>query len=381
MQLVTDTKTLKSICNSLAKQPFIAIDTEFSREKYYYPKLCLIQIAWDGGQCAIDPLHPDVSLDPLFSVFNNKKVTKVFHSARQDIEIIISLSGKVPVPLFDTQVAAMVCGFGESVSYATLVEKFLKIDVDKSSRFTDWSKRPLSDRQLNYALSDVTHLRDFYPLLNKMLQDSNRDSWLDEEMADLTNSENYVTKPEEAWQRIKAKGNSRAFFGTVKELAKWREITAMNLNIPRQFVLRDMTLLEIAAQKPTNLSEIKTIREITKTAISMADEILAAIKLSDDIAQDDLPPLKNKARKSDSYNKPLIELLKVLLKMKCREHNVAEKLVASTEEIELLASEDSPEIKASKGWRYDVFGKYAMHLKNGEIALTVRSGQMEIVKL
>lgn len=381
MTLVTDTETLAGICEELHKAEYITVDTEFLRDKFYYPKLCLIQVAWEGGQCAVDPLAKGIDLAPLFEVFSNEKVVKAFHSARQDIEIILGLSGKVPKPLFDTQVAAMVCGFGDSVSYATLVEKIVGEVLDKSSRFTDWSRRPLSEKQFNYSLSDVTYLRDVYKKLKTMLEENNRMAWLGEEMSDLTNPENYIIDPDEVWKRIKARGNSRRFFGVVQALAKWRELTARELNRPRNFILRDQPLLEIAAHVPKTITELKKIREIGKVATSRGEDLLALLEVATNLPEDQLPPLKKKSKRPERYDKAMAELLKVLLKMKCEEHNVAERLVADSSEIVEIAHSDNPEIPAMHGWRYEVFGKYAVDLKQGKIGLTAKGGKMQIVEL
>ncbi len=381
MTLVTDTEVLQGICTHLHQAEYITVDTEFMRDKFYYPKLCLIQVAWEGGAYAIDPLAENISLAPLFEVFANDKVIKVFHSARQDIEIILGLSGNVPYPLFDTQVAAMVCGFGDTASYATLVEQIVGDVVDKSSRFTDWSRRPLSEKQFLYSLSDVTYLRDVYKKLKAMLEENDRIKWLDEEMEDLTNPINYTIDPDEIWKRIKARGNSRRFFAIVKELAKWRELTARELNRPRNFILRDQPLLEIAAHVPKTAAEIKKIREVGKVAISQSKEILAIIEAANALPEDQLPPLKKKSKKPESYDKAMAELLKVLLKMKCEEHNVAERLVADSSDIILIASSGSPEVPAMHGWRYEIFGKYAIALKGGKIGLTVKNGKMQMVEL
>jgi ribonuclease D len=381
MTLVTDTATLQGICTPLHKAEFITVDTEFMRDKFYYPKLCLIQVAWEGGECAVDPLAKGMDLTPLFEVFNNSKVTKVFHSARQDIEIILAMSGHVPTPLFDTQVAAMVCGFGDSASYATLVEKIAGVDIDKSSRFTDWSRRPLSEKQFLYSLSDVTYLRDVYKKLKSMLEGNSRMDWLAEEMEELINPTNYIIDPDEIWKRIKARGNSRKFFGMLRELAKWRELTARKLNRPRNFILRDQPLLEIAAHAPKTLEDLKKIREISKVAVTHGEAIIEILEAASQLPDDQLPPLKKRTKKNDSYDKALAELLKVLLKMKCAEHNVAERLVADSTDIVEIASSPAPEVNALKGWRNEVFGKYAMDLKNGKIGLTAHEGKMQIVDL
>ena len=381
MTLITDTKALKSVCKPLHNSDYITIDTEFMRDKFYYPKLCLVQIAWEGGECAVDPLAEGIDLKPLFNLFNNEKVVKVFHSARQDIEIILGLSGKVPYPLFDTQVAAMVCGFGDSVSYAVLVDKIAGQSIDKSSRFTDWSRRPLSEKQQLYALSDVTYLRDVYKELKATLEKNKRMQWLAEEMEGLTNPSNYTVDPDEVWKKIKARGNSRRFFAAIKELAKWRELAAQELNRPRNFVLRDQPLLEIAAHMPKTKTELRKVREISKVANTRAGEIMELLEKAATMPEEDLPPLVKRSKRPGNYDKALYELLKVLLKKKCAEHNVAERLVADSSDLVQIVQSDGKEAHAMHGWRYEVFGKYAVELKKGKIALSAKDGAIKIVKL
>lgn len=381
MTLVTDTRTLQDICETLHKCEYITVDTEFMRDRFYYPKLCLLQVAWEDGACAIDPLAHDIDLGPIFAVFANENVMKIFHSARQDIEIILELSGKVPTPMFDTQVAAMVCGFGDSASYATLVEKIAGVNLDKSSRFTDWSRRPLSEAQFVYSLSDVTYLRDVYKKLKDMLQKNHRQNWLDEEMDYLTDPANYIINPDEIWKRIKARGNSRRFFGVLKELAKWRELTARKLNMPRNFILRDPPLLEMAAHVPKTLEDLRRIRDIGKISTAQGEELLAILQEALQIPEAELPPLQKTKAKPETYDKAMAELLKVLLKMKCDEHNVAERLVADSDDIITIVCNDNTESNVMKGWRYEIFGKYVEDLKSGKIALTAKEGKMRIVEL
>ncbi len=380
MTLITKNRELQKICTELNKVEYITVDTEFLREKFYYPKLCLIQVADENNAYAVDPLSRNLSLEPLFEVLSNKKVTKVFHSARQDIEIIYNLSQKMPTPLFDTQIAAMVCGFGESASYASLVEQISGHELDKSSRFTDWSHRPLSERQLKYSLSDVTYLRDIYKKLKVMLIENNRMDWVKEEMHNLLNPQNYTIDPEEVWKKIRARGNSRRFFGAVKELAKWRELMAMQLNKPRNQILRDPILLEIAANLPTNMDDLKIIRGAGKVIASYAEEIIGLMKEVSDLPDNKLPPLK-KSSVSKLYDKALFDLLKVLLKMKSQEHKVAEKLVASSDDLIEIITSNNPETYAVKGWRYEIFGKYAIELKKGKLALSANNGKMLLIEI
>lgn len=377
MKLITDSLDLKNLCEELQLEEYITVDTEFLREKTYYPKLCLIQIASENTEFAVDPLADEMDLSPLFEIFVNENIIKVFHSARQDIEIILKLSGFVPKPLFDTQVAAMVCGFGASASYATLAAELANANIDKSSRFTDWSRRPLSDKQLNYAISDVTHLRVIYKKLKQDLQETGRSAWLEEEMANLTNPDIYNIDPETIWQRLKPKGTSRRFLGILKELAKWRELKAQQLDRPRGHIVNDSSVLEIAAVAPIDVVHLNNIRGLGNLKKSHELEIIEVIAKANLIPEDELPFLK-KFKKSEKPNESLMELLKVLLKARCEEFNVAEKLVATTEDLSKLAVSDEPEGVISKGWRFDVFGKYAYALKKGEISLSVKNGKIRI---
>jgi ribonuclease D len=377
MKLITDSLELKNLCEELSLEKYITVDTEFLREKTYYPKLCLIQIASENTEFAVDPLADKMDLSPLFEIFANENIIKVFHSARQDIEIILKLSGFVPKPLFDTQVAAMVCGFGASASYATLAAELANANIDKSSRFTDWSRRPLSDKQLSYAISDVTHLRVIYKKLEQSLKETCRSGWLEEEMANLTNPDIYNIDPETIWQRLKPKGTSRRFLGILRELAKWREIKAQQLDRPRGHIINDSSLLEIAAVAPIDVVHLNNIRGLGNLKKSHELEIIEIIAKANLIPENELPFLK-KIKKSEKPNESLMELLRVLLKARCEEFQVAEKLVATTEDLSNLAVSDEPEGVISKGWRFDVFGKYAYALKKGDISLSVKNGKIQI---
>jgi ribonuclease D len=378
MTLITNSAELKTFCEGLESEPYITVDTEFLRDKTYYPKLCLIQVASEKVDFAVDPLVKDMDLAPLFKIFQNENIIKVFHSARQDIEIILKLSGFVPKPLFDTQVAAMVCGFGASASYATLASELANKTVDKSSRFTDWSRRPLSKQQLDYALSDVTHLRVVYKKLKKELQDTGREHWLLEEMENLTNPDGYIVDPEEVWEKLKPKGTSRKFLGLVRELAKWREFAAQRLDKPRGHVMKDQVLLEVAAIAPGSPAEFEAIRGTSGFKKSLALEVLKVIDQAKKIPDSELPIVK-KLQKYTKPNETLVEMLKLLLKVKCSEFNVAEKLIATTDDLNKLAISDTIEGAISKGWRYEIFGRHAMGLKKGEIALCIRDGKIDII--
>ena len=380
MTLITDSSELKKLCETISKEEYITVDTEFLRDKFYYPKLCLIQIGYEGGEFAVDPLADDMDLSPLFEIFQDEKIVKAFHSARQDIEIILNLSGKIPAPLFDTQVAAMVCGFGASASYATLVAEIVGKHIDKSSRFTDWSRRPLSDKQLDYALSDVIYLKYVYLHLKKQLEDTKRESWLDEEMEILTTDSTYQVNPEEVWKKLKPRGSSRRFLGIIKELAKWRELTAQKQNKPKTFTLKDQVLMEIAAVSPTTIHELKAVRGTGGLRSSQETEILGLIDHVMQISEDDLPQ-KQKHTKPTKTSESIIEMLKVLLKSQCAEFNVAEKLVATSEDLNKIASDKTDETRVFKGWRNEIFGQHARALLEGKISLSVKDGKTAIITI
>jgi ribonuclease D len=380
MTLITNNDHLKTLCEELSTQEYITVDTEFLRDKFYYPKLCLLQVASEETEFAIDPLVPGIDLSPLFEVFANPKIVKVFHSARQDIEIILNMSGKVPAPLFDTQVAAMVCGFGASASYAMLVSEIVKKNVDKSSRFTDWSRRPLSADQLNYAISDVTHLRDVYKRLKLDVEENDRVSWLREEMAYLINPENYIVNVEKVWEKLKPKGASRRFLGVLKELAKWRELTAQSSNKPKTHIIKDQVLLEIAAMSPKTPAELQAIRGVGGLKKSAEIEIIDAIERGQNLPEDVLPERKKYIKKTES-NEAFIELLKVLLKAVCEEKHVAEKLVASSDDLNKIAAGDDVDSHIFNGWRHEIFGKYVQDLRAGKIALSIKNGKIVIVQI
>ena len=383
MSLITTTKELKAFCKELEDESFITVDTEFLRDKTYFPKLCLIQVAGKNTSYAIDNLAEGIDLQPLYDLLTNSSVLKVFHSARQDIEIIYNLTGKVPSPLFDSQVAAMVCGFAEAASYEAFVRKLASVSLDKSSRFTDWSNRPLTQKQLDYALSDVIHLRTVYKALQEKLEENGRTHWLAEEMETLTNPENYEIRPEDAWKKLRIRsGQSLKFVKRVQELAKWREEIAQKKDLPRNHVVKEQTLLEIAASAPKTVKSLKNIRGLGRMGdnSSMVKDILQVIEEVATASNEDLEQCRVK-KKAPSKSGALVELLKVLLKMKSDEHNVAVKLIASTDDLALVAADDNAAVPALHGWRYEVFGQYAKALKEGKIALAAKGNHMKIVDI
>jgi ribonuclease D len=382
MQTITDTDTLAALCGRLAAAPFVTVDTEFMRESTFFPKLCLVQVAGPDEAAAIDPLAEGLKLDPFLKLLRRKQVTKVFHAARQDLEIFLNLMGELPVPVYDTQVAAMVCGFGEQASYETLCARLAKATIDKSSRFTDWSRRPLSERQVSYALSDVTHLRTIYQKLEARIAKSGRAGWVAEEMATLTDKTTYVVEPREAWQRIRTRSHNPKFLALLRELAAWRELEARARDIPRNRVLRDEALLEIASDPPKDAAALARVRGLSK---SMAEgrhgqAILAALARAEALEPAQYPRLDREPDRPKASG-PLIELLKVLLKMKCDEHDVAQKLVATVDDLERLAVDDEADIAALSGWRREVFGEAALALKRGELGLAVRRGRLTAIPL
>ena len=383
MLTITTTEALATFCEEARKHPYVTVDTEFLRERTYYSKLCLVQLAMpgtnDSSGCLVDPLVEGLSLDPLYELFKDPNVVKVFHAARQDIEIFQVDAGVVPAPLFDTQVAAMVCGFGEQVGYETLVRKIAKAELDKSSRFTDWSRRPLSDAQKTYALADVTHLRQVYEFLAKKLRDQGRAHWVDEEMKILNTPETYITLPENAWKRVKTRNNSPRFLAIVRELARFREDYAQTRNIPRSRVYKDDALVELAATKPKDANDLGRSRLLLREARrgDIADGILAAVKAGIACKDKDLPKLDRKYEKLQ-VNPALADLLRVLLKTKTGQAGVASKLVAPTSELDAIAAGER-DVSALQGWRYEVFGEDALKLCNGEIALAAKGNDVILV--
>ena len=380
MHLITDTEALLSACSALATHDYVTVDTEFLREQTFGPHLCLIQMAGPGLEFLIDPLSQAIDLEPFFRLMANEEVVKVFHAGRQDIEIVFSKAGIIPGPIFDTQIAAMVCGFGESVGYVNLVKKVISVELDKGARFTDWSRRPLSRKQLEYALGDVTHLRDVYHFLVRELETSGRSHWLAEEMATLCAPETYLTKPEDAWKRLKMRVKSRRALAVLMELAAWREAEAQGQNVPRNRILRDEALYDIANQAPTSLEKLGALRSLSQgiSKSQRARDIIDAVQRGHhrDIAT--VPPLKN-GRQLSAEATAFVDLLRVLLKANAAHYGVAPRLIADASDLEIIAVEDDPDVPALKGWRRELFGEDALRLKNGKTALTVENGRVVAV--
>ena len=383
MTVITDSDALARFCARQMGSSFVAVDTEFMRERTYWPILCLVQIAGPEEAAAIDALAPGVDLTPLLTLMADESTLKVFHAARQDIEIFVNLSGTVPRPLFDTQVAAMVCGFGDAASYETLVGKLAQASLDKSSRFTDWSRRPLTERQISYALADVVYLRTVYEQLQQRLASNGRANWFAEEMAELSNSATYRSDPSEAWRRFRLRGRvDPRFFGVLREVAAWRETAARQRNLPRGRIMRDEAVLEIAAHIPKTIEALARTRSLSKGVAEgkMGNEILDAIQRGlADMAALELPA-PPRADPPPGLG-PLIELLRVLLKQRCEEHQVAQKLLATAEDLEAIAADDEAPVRALSGWRREIFGRDALALKHGSLALTVRRNRISLVEL
>ena len=380
MELITKTHDLIDACDTLSKAPFLTVDTEFLRETTFWPKLCLIQMAGPEGEFIVDPLSSNLDLEPFWALMSNSGVVKVFHAARQDIEIIHRETSKIPFPLFDSQVAAMVCGFGEQISYMNLVKKITGTSLDKSSRFTDWARRPLSEKQLKYAIGDVTHLRKIYESLMEELSATGRGSWLEEEMAVLTNRETYQIEPENAWKRLKLKVKNRKALAVLMSIAKWREQMAQSQNIPRNRILRDDALYDIANQAPVTVKELGELRSINGGFLrsSRVKSLLEAVREGLERDMQQVPKLPSKKPMS-AQALATLELLKVLLKSSSARHRVAPKMIANAEDLEKLARVDMPDIPALKGWRKQLFGDEALRLKRGELALTLSQGEVCVI--
>jgi len=380
MELITTTESLAQLCGALATDSFIAVDTEFMRETTYWPDLCLIQLAGETHNGLIDPLAPGLDLAPFFKLMNNAKVLKVFHSARQDIEIMVHRSGVVPHPVFDTQIAAMVCGFGDQVGYEAIVRRLAKVQIDKSSRFTDWSRRPLTEKQLAYALSDVTHLRVVYRKLKAELDKTGREPWLREEMAILANPATYRTEPEDAWKRIKVRLKSKKQMGVLVAVAAWREREALNKNVPRSRIIKDDAVAEIAMQMPQTREALAQLRALPRghAASRAADAILKAVAEGLALDPKSLPTMDD-GREGSDQAQAAAEILKLALKVVCESENLAPKLVANTSDIEAMAEDDNADVPLMHGWRREVFGKLALDLKHGRAVIGFQNGRVRIM--
>jgi ribonuclease D len=380
MHLITRTEELAEACVRLGSTPFVAVDTEFMREQTFWPKLCLIQMAAEGTEVLVDSQAPDLDLTPFFDLMVNEKVVKVFHSARQDVEIVHHLARVIPHPIFDTQVAAMVCGFGEAVSYSMLVKRLLNLNLDKTSRFTDWSRRPLSDRQLTYALGDVQHLRDLYPKLRAQLDRSERASWLSEEMAVLTDPATYELHPEQAWKRLKMRIKTPKSLAVLMELAAWREREAQSQDVPRARILKDEALYDIASQAPRTAEDLGSLRTLHNgfARSTRGRAVLEAVTKGLERDPKTVPPIE-RGEPMPPEAQAVVDLLRVLLKATAGRHGVAPKLIATSDELEEIARTDDTDVPVLRGWRRKLFGEDALALKRGELALVIERGEVTVL--
>lgn len=382
MKVIATTAALEKFCAEAMTARYVTVDTEFMRENTYYPKLCLLQIASADDAVLVDPLADGIDLAPVFALMAAPQVLKVFHAARQDIEIFVHLSGAVPAPIFDTQIAGMACGFGDAISYDRLVKSVVGVEIDKSSRFTDWARRPLGDRQLTYALSDVTHLRLVFEALEERLRANGREPWLADEMAVLTDPATYVVAPEDAWRRLKLRNPKPRTLAVLRELAALRENEARRRDLPRNRVLRDEVLTEIAASVPSTPEELARARSISDNVAKgkLGQGILEAVRrgANSDRNSWPRPPAAMPPRRG---REPVVELLRVLLKLKAEEHGVAQKLIANMADLDLIADDDDADVPALSGWRREIFGDAAIALKHGGVALTIRDGEIATITL
>lgn len=381
MEVITKTKDLAAACQQLATNDFVTVDTEFLRETTFWPKLCVIQMAGPDMAFIVDALAEGLDLAPFFDLMRDETVTKVFHAARQDIEIIYHLGGLIPAPLFDSQVAAMVCGFGDSISYDQLVYKVTGARIDKSSRFTDWARRPLTAKQLDYALADVTHLREAYQFLKANLAEQNRTHWVQDEMKVLTSVATYRTDPDQAWKRLKLRVRKPIELAVMMEVAAWRETEAQTRNVPRSRVIKDDAIYELAAQQPANAEALGRLRTIPRgfERSRSADDILKAVRRALEIPKSDLPKLP-KGRQAPDGSAAAVDLLKVLLKLISEAQGVAAKVIATVDDLEKIAADDNADVAALKGWRRELFGETALKLKRGEVALAFQNRQITVLE-
>ncbi|HCP00494.1 MAG: ribonuclease D [Alphaproteobacteria bacterium] len=382
MNIINKTDALAALCGRLADADYVTVDTEFMRESTFWPILCLVQVAGPDDEAIIDPLADGIDLSPLYDLIGNDNVLKVMHAAKQDIEIFHHEGGVTPKPLFDTQIAAMVAGFGDQVGYETLISKLTNVRPDKGSRFTDWSQRPLTDAQLEYALADVTHLRPAYEKLRRQIEKSGRLEWIEEEMVKVADPKIYEVVPEESWRRLKPKRNQPKYLAMLQAVAAWRDREAMDRNLPRNRLMRDDVLAQIAARPPEDEHSLQRMRGIPKNFASgrLGQGLLAAISEGRAMPNDRAPTITEPVSLPPGTG-ALMDLLKVLLKFKCDTRQVAQKLVATVADLESIAAASDADVPALKGWRRDIFGNDALRLKAGEIALAANHGKVQIIEI
>ena len=382
-ELITDSAALANFCHRLAQSPFITVDTEFMRENSYWPELCLIQIADETEAAAIDPKAPDLDLTPLLDLLvDNEDVLKVFHAGGQDIEIIYNMTGRTPHPLFDTQVAAMALGLGEQIGYSNLVETYLGIAVDKGARFTDWSRRPLDARQIDYAIGDVTHLAAIFPKMLDKLRKTGRGAWLDQEMERIADPENYRNDPEVAWQRVRIQGRKPEVLGRLKALARWREIEAQNKDLPRGRIVKDETLADLALSPPRKQADLAKVRGLSPgwAGNDIGGRLLAALEAATPMTAAEMPPRDDRKPGLGKEGALVADLLKLLLKIRARDIDVAAKLLARSDELEALAAGQRDGLAMLQGWRFEQFGRDALALVEGRLGFAVKNGRLKMTR-
>ena len=378
MHYIKETNHLNELCSKLNKSEFLSIDTEFIREKTYWPKLCLIQVFNGEEKIIIDPLAKDIDLKSFFEILNNKEIVKIFHSGRQDIEIFYNLTKKIPQNIYDTQIAAMVCGFGDSIGYENLVSQLLGKKIDKTSRLTNWSNRPLSKKQINYAISDVTHLFEIYPIIRDKIISNKRENWLKEEIKILISKKTYELNPNDSWKRLKYRNLSKNSIGVLIELSKWREVKAQKKDVPRGNVIRDDAIYELCSAQPKNIEDLNNLRSFNRKGglrKEFAEEILLAIEKGKSIKKEKLPKIKPPKRLPMGISSK-VSILKILLDNISEEYGVAQKLIANKNDLQELVLNDKADIKTLKGWRYKVFGKKAIDFKNGKISIKMKNDKV-----
>ena len=379
VNIIRDNTTLKKFCNKCIKEKVLAIDTEFIRENTYYPVLCLVQIASDSFSAVIDPLS-EIEMEPVWEILSNERILKVFHAGRQDLEIFFNITGKIPTPIYDTQIAAMFCGLGDQVSYDGLVNKFLGLTISKESQFSNWLQRPLTNKQLQYALSDVNYLIKIFPLIKKIIKETNREEWVEKEFQYIKNEKIYNINPKEVWQKIKIKNAKREVLNILKYLAEWREIECKKRNLPRNRLIRDEILVNISQLKPSDIFSIKKIRGIPKILCDKdLNEILKIIEISRKIEQLKWPKIPKYSKKIN-VNKTSLDLLKLLLSYCSQKSGLAEKLIADADELRLILDGQKNGLAVFRGWRHEIFGKFVNLLLEGKIAFTIKDNKIKKIE-
>ncbi|MEN3747763.1 ribonuclease D [Sphingomonas sp. HF-S3] len=381
--LIEDSATLANLCARLATKPYVVVDTEFMRENTYWPELCLIQIADDEEAAAIDPLAPGIDLDPLLDLLTeNEDVLKVFHAGGQDIEIVYNLTGTTPHPLFDTQVAAMALGQGEQIGYSNLVDTYLGIQVDKGARFTDWSRRPLDTRQIDYAIADVTHLSKIFPRMLEKLRKTGRGVWLDQEMERLADPENYRNDPEEAWHRVRISSRKPEVLGRLKALARWRELEAQGKDLPRGRIIKDETMADLAGNPPRKQADLGKVRGLSPAwaGNDIGGRLMAALEGATPMTAEEMPARDDRKPALGKDGALVADLLKLLLKIRAKEINVAARLLARSEDLEALAAGQREGLSILTGWRFEQFGRDALALVEGQLGFTVKGGKLKMTR-